>query len=127
MRTHKADDVLLGTLRQYGVDFQIPRELNFYLVFPAEADADNASAALTQKKISSDKFNLDPPCWKRLFAKTQWSLSTTCEMPLDEAKIKQITTAFQQLALANYGEYDGWKANVADDNLNSAQFEYHSR
>ena len=45
MHTHDGDDELLGTLRQVGVDFAKPRELNFYFLFPGEAEADRARGA----------------------------------------------------------------------------------
>ncbi len=117
MHSHDEDDVLLNVLRNFGVDFDRNRELNFYFVFPSESDADRAAGMLAQKQIASEKFRIDPPWWKRLFAKPQWSLSVTREMALDEAKIKQITTTFSNIASRCNGEYDGWEANVMDDNI----------
>ncbi len=121
MHSHDADDILLGMFKQLGVDFKKPREINFYFVFPNEADADNAIRALAQKKVAAEKYKIDVPWWKRLFVKPQWTLSVTREMPLDEPKIKAITTAFQQIAAANHGSYDGWEANVMGENLDMSR------
>lgn len=123
MHTHESDDVLLGMFRQLGLDLAKPREVNFYFVFPDEVHADGAMQILQQKKLNVDKFKIDVPWWKRLFVSPQWSLSVTRQMPLDEAKIKQITTLFQQVAMANGGEYDGWEANVMGDQLDISQLE----
>jgi len=121
MHTHEEDDALLEVFKQLGVDLQKPRELIFYFLFSTELDTDNASRSLDQKTIASEKFKVDPPWWKRLFAKPRWALSVTRTMPLDESKIKQTTSAFQEVASTHNGQYDGWEANVMDDHIDAAQ------
>lgn len=122
MHSHEADDVLLGMFERLGVDFERPRELNFYFSFPTESTADNAMRTLAEKNLSVNKLRVDPPWWKRLFVKPEWTVVVRGEMPLDEPKIKRITTTFQRIASANSGEYDGWEANVMDDQIDAAQF-----
>ena len=117
MHDHDGDDELLETFRQLGVDFAKPREINFYFIFSNEADADSAGKLLVEKKLDPDKFKVDVPWWKRLFTKPNWLVSVTRTMPLDEAKIKQATTLFQQIATKCNGHYDGWEANVMDDQI----------
>ncbi len=121
MHTHESDDVLFGMLKQLSIDFQKPREVNFYFVFKNQSDADNAAHMLQQRNWSIDRFTIDPPWWKRLFAKPTWWISVTREMQLDESKVKQITTEFQKIAETHHGEYDGWEANVADDQIDQAE------
>jgi hypothetical protein len=119
MHDHDGDDELLGMLTQLGVDFKKPREINFYFVFPTEPNADQAKTLLSQKRFNSEKIKLDVPWWKRLFAKPQWMLSVTHTMPLDESQIKNTTTLFTQIANASNGDYDGWEANVMDDQIDA--------
>jgi hypothetical protein len=123
MHTHDGDDELLGTLRQVGVDFAKPRELNFYFLFPGEAEADRARQQLEQQKLDCDKMKIDVPWWKRLFARPQWALCATQTMPLDEARIKGMTTQFRQIAAECHGQYDGWEANVMDDQIDADQLD----
>ncbi len=123
MHTHESDDVLLGMFRQLGLDFSKPREINFYFAFATESDAEHASRELAQRKFKSERIKIDPPWWKRLFAKPQWSVSVSQEMSLDESKIKSITTIFQQIATTCNGQYDGWEANVMEDQLDVGQIE----
>jgi hypothetical protein len=123
MHDHQGDDEILGMLKQLGVDFAKARELNFYFMFPSEADADNAAKLLAEKKLTSEKFKIDVAWWKRLFAKPRWAVSVTHNMPLDETKIKKTTTLFQQIAAKCNGQYDGWEANVMDDQINADQLE----
>jgi hypothetical protein len=117
MHTHESDDVLFGMLKQLQIDFQRPREVNFYFVFKNQSKADGASRVLQQKKWSIDRFTIDPPWWKRLFAKPTWWISVTREMQLNENEVKAITTEFQKIAESFDGEYDGWEANVVDDQI----------
>jgi hypothetical protein len=114
---HTGDDELLHTFRQLGIDLAKPRELNFYFIVPTEADADSARSLLSKKQLTSEKLVLDLPWWKRLFAKPEWMVSVTRTMPLDEAQIKKLTTHFQQIARECHGRYDGWEANVMDDQI----------
>ena len=123
MHDHAADDELLGVFRKLGVNQTTPRELNFYFVFPAESDADRASSLLSQAKLNADKMPIDLPWWKRLFAKPQWMLAVTQTMPLDEARIKGLTTQFQKIATECNGRYDGWEANVMGDQIDADQLE----
>ncbi|MCU0720133.1 MAG: ribonuclease E inhibitor RraB [Pirellula sp.] len=117
MHTHESDDVLFGMLKQLQIDFQRPREVNFYFVFKNQSNADGASRLLQQKNWTIDRFTIDPPWWKRLFAKPTWWISVTREMQLDEKGVKAITTEFQKIAESFDGEYDGWEANVVDDQI----------
>ena len=117
MHTHESDDVLFGMLRQLAIDFQRPREVNFYFVFKNQGNADSAAQILQQRKWSIDFFTIDPPWWKRLFAKPTWWISVTREMQLNEQEIKAITTEFVKIAESFDGEYDGWEANVVDDQI----------
>lgn len=123
MHDHNGDDELLATFRHLGVDLAKPREVNFYFILPAEADADNARKLLAQSKFESEKHQMDLPWWKRLFAKPQWVVSLTQQMPLNEAKIKNLTTQFQKIGTTCNGRYDGWEANVMDDHINAEQLE----
>ncbi len=123
MHDHSGDDELLATLRQIGVDLTKPREINFYFIFPGEAEADRARQQLSQKKLESESYKIDVPWWKRLFAKPRWVVSVTQEMPLDEARIKNTTTLFQQIATQCNGQYDGWEANVMGDQIDAGQLE----
>jgi hypothetical protein len=119
MHGHDGDDQLLATFRHLGIDLAKPRELNFYFVFPGEANADQACQLLTQKKLEAEKFPIPLPWWKRLFAKPAWTVSVTRTMPLDEGQIKQITTQFQQIATKCGGDYDGWEANVMGEQIDA--------
>lgn len=121
MHTHESDDELFGMLKQLQIDFQRPREVNFYFVFQNQSNADGAASMLQQKNWSVDRFTIDPPWWKRLFAKSTWWVSVTREMRLNEVEVKAITTEFQKIAEAFGGEYDGWEANVVDDQIDQAQ------
>jgi hypothetical protein len=123
MHNHDGDDELLGVFKQLGVNLTKPREVNFYFVFPTEPQADSAQALLAQSKLQSEKIPLDVPWWKRLFTKPEWMVSVTQTMPLDETKIKGATSLFQKIATKCNGRYDGWEANVMDDNINADQLE----
>jgi hypothetical protein len=123
MHDHLGDDVLLGMLGQLGVDAAKPREINFFFILPTESDADKASELLSQRSLAPEKFKVDVPWWKRLFAKPKWLVSVTRHMPLDEAEIKSMTTEFQQIALSCHGHYDGWEANVMGDQIDADQLE----
>jgi hypothetical protein len=117
MHDHHGDDELLGTLKQLGVDLAKPREINFYFIFPSEADASAACSRLVQQKLEAEKFQATVPWWKRLFAKPDWLVAATGHMPLNETEIKKLTTLFQQLAAQCHGRYDGWEANVMGDDI----------
>ena len=118
MHSHQGDEQLFGILNQMGVDMAKPRELNFYFGFPNEAAADSAMKVLTTRKFQSEKSVNQPPFWKRLFVKPDWTVSASREMALDKETVKKITTLFQQIANKYEGNYDGWEANVMGDNLN---------
>lgn len=119
MHDHDGDVELLVTLKQIGVDFRKSRELNFYFLFHSEEQANNARKLLEQKKLEVDIMKLDVPWWKSLFVKPDWSVSVTQTMALDEGKIKNLTTQFQQIAKQCGGEYDGWEADVSGDNISA--------
>jgi hypothetical protein len=121
MHNHDGDDELLATFRHLGVDFAKPRELNFYFIFPAESDAENAMKRLSQSSLKSEKSKIDVPWWKRLFSKPEWVVSVTRTMPLDASKIKSATTQFEKIATQCNGRYDGWEANVMDDHIGADQ------
>ncbi|MEZ6094628.1 MAG: ribonuclease E inhibitor RraB [Pirellulaceae bacterium] len=121
MHTHNEDDALLGVFKQLGLDFKKPREINFNFFFPTETAADMAVRLLAEKKVDSDKMKIDPPWWKRFFAKPTWAVIATRKMSLDEGKIKQITTAFQRIASSCGGDYDGWEANVMGDQIDESK------
>ena len=117
MHGHEADEALLQTLEQLGVDFKKAREVNFYFLFPTEQDASAAQDILKQKNLESERIKIDPPWWKRLFARPQWAVSVTRNMALDRKKIMSMTTSFEGIATQCNGSYDGWEANVMDDDI----------
>ncbi|MFY8073589.1 MAG: ribonuclease E inhibitor RraB [Pirellula sp.] len=123
MHNHEGDDTLFEIFKQLGIDFSKPREVNFYLVFPTQSDAQAAIEDLSKIEFECELFRYDPPWWKRLFVKPSWSVSTTREMPLDESEIKRLTTAFSSIAMRHQGQYDGWEASVADDNIDASRLE----
>lgn len=123
MHNHEGDDALFEIFKQLGIDFSKPREVNFYLVFPMQSDAQAAIEDLAKIEFGCELFRYDPPWWKRLFVKPSWSVSTTREMPLDESEIKRLTTAFSSIAIRHQGQYDGWEASVADDNIDASRLE----
>ena len=123
MHNHDADDELLGVFGKLGVDLAKPREVNFYFLFATEPEAENARTLLSQSKLDSEKSRIGVPWWKRLFAKPQWMVSVTQTMPLDEAKLKGATSLFQKIATKCNGRYDGWEANVMDDQISADQLE----
>ncbi len=122
MHTHEGDRQLLQVLRQIGVDFTKVREINFYFIVPSQEAAGQAQGILQQKNIPSTVSELDVPWWKKLFAKPQFSLCATMHMALDESRIMQATTLFQQIATRVNGNYDGWEANVMGENLKMENF-----
>lgn len=123
MHTHEGDDMLLGIFKQLEIDFTKPREVNFYFVFPTESDAQNASKDLEKIDFACEQFRYDPPWWKRLFVKPNWTVSTTRQMAIDESEIKRLTTAFTSIATRHNGQYDGWEASVADDNIDASKLD----
>lgn len=123
MHDHAGDDELLGIFRRLGVDLDKEREVNFFFLFPDEASAERAKKLLADRNYDADLSELVVPFWKRLFAKPKWSVLVQQMIPLDEAKIKGMTTHFQQIAMQCGGNYDGWEASVAGDNINADQLE----
>ena len=123
MHTHEGDDALLAIFKQLEVDFTKSREVNFYFVFPVESDAQKASKDLENIDFACDVLRYNPPWWKRLFVKPSWLVSTTRQMALDESEIKRLTTAFTSIATKHNGQYDGWEANVADDNIDASKLD----
>ena len=120
MHAHEADESLFQTLEQMGVDFNKTREINFYFVFPTELNASSAQSLLKEKDFDSDRFKLGVPWWKRLFVNPNWAVSVTRNMTIDRKRIKDLTTLFEGIAGKCGGKYDGWEANVMDENIDAS-------
>jgi hypothetical protein len=123
MHDHEGDDALFEIFRKLEIDFSKPREVNFYLAFTDQTDAENALRDLAKIDFPGEVFRHDPPWWKRLFVKPSWVVSTTKDMPLDAAEIKRLTTSFASIASRHHGDYDGWEASVADDNIDGSKLD----
>ncbi|MFN5272123.1 MAG: ribonuclease E inhibitor RraB [Planctomycetota bacterium] len=123
MHNHEGDDTLFEVFKQLGIDFSKSREVNFYFVFPTQEDAQGAMEDLSKIDFESEVFRYEAPWWKRLFVKPSWCVSTTREMALEETEIKRLTTAFTSIATRHRGEYDGWEANVAEDNIDASSID----
>ncbi|MFO0013546.1 MAG: ribonuclease E inhibitor RraB [Planctomycetota bacterium] len=117
MHTHDGDDTLFDIFNELDVDFAKPREVNFYFIFSTQADAENAARDLRQIDFPCEIFQHRLPWWKRCFFKPDWTVSTTRQMPLEIAEIKRLTTAFGSVARKHHGQYDGWEACVAEDQV----------
>jgi len=123
MHAHEADENLFQTLEQMGVDFDKTREINFYFIFPSEQSASAAQTLLKEKDFDSERLKLDVPWWKRLFVKPNWAVSVTQNMTIDRNRIKNLTTLFEGIAAQCSGRYDGWEANVMDDDIDISKLQ----
>ena len=123
MHGHDGDDELLSMMRQLSIDMTKPREVNFYFVFPNQAAALEAKELLQSFKFEPDEYPIPLPWWKKLFAKPQWGVTFTQHMALQESNVKQLTTELQKIAEACGGDYDGWEANVADENIDDGKLQ----
>lgn len=117
MHDHEADEQLLQTLEQMGVDFHKTRELNYYFEFASEPDANAAQRRLKEKGFDSECLKLDVPWWKKLFAAPKWAVCATENAAIDRQRIKGLTTQFEGIASQSKGRYDGWEANVMEDDI----------
>ena len=53
--------------------------------------------------------------------KLKWAVSVTRNMSIDLKKIKNLTTLFEALSAQCSGRYDGWEANVMDDDIDPSR------
>ncbi len=123
MHNHDGDRMLFSVFEKLGVSFTKPREINFYFVFSEQDKANAASSILQKRNLAAKVHEIRQPWWKRLFAKSNWSVSITRQMPMDRDVIMKMTTLFQQIATRCGGTYDGWEASVVGDNLDPSNFE----
>ena len=118
MHDHDGDKILFSVFEQIGVNFNRPRRINFFFVFPEQSKANAASAILKQRNMNPQISEITQPWWKRWFASSKWSVMVSREMTLDRDVIMKMTTLFQQIATRCNGVYDGWEASVEGENLN---------
>ncbi|MFM9064231.1 MAG: ribonuclease E inhibitor RraB, partial [Pirellula sp.] len=76
MHNHQGDDTLFEVFKQLEVDFEKPREVNFYFVFPTFDSAQGAVEDLAKIEFEGEVFRYDPPGWIRLFARPSWLVAT---------------------------------------------------
>jgi hypothetical protein len=102
-----ADREIIDQLRRGGADLSIPRHVLFYLLFPSETLAADASAAVTSA-ADIDDFSVTAVSQT---ADASWLIRLEGEIVVNEEVIRRISNRLQAIAEANGGDYDGWEAS----------------
>jgi hypothetical protein len=95
---------VLAQLKGAGADLSKPADVNHYLYFARQADAQKAGEALTQKGF---KVEVKPGA-----AGPQWLCLANERMVPSSANVEKRTELLEGLAASLSGEYDGWEASV---------------
>jgi hypothetical protein len=99
-----ADSETLAALRAAGADLTKATEVNYYLYFPTQAQAERAAdSARTPLFTTEVRPGADGKSWLCL---------ATATMVPTEAAIRAATERLHALAISLGGEYDGWEAAV---------------
>jgi hypothetical protein len=95
-----SDLLVLQQLRKAGSDLSKPHRIEFFLYFPTQQIAEQASL-----QLRATGFNVDvqPGATSK-----DWLCFATKEMQPDLASLQKIRADFQVLAASLGGEYDGW-------------------
>jgi hypothetical protein len=100
-----ADAAVVEQLTAAGADLTQPRETNFYVYFPNEADARGAVADIAERGYTA---KVEPSAT----ADGTWLLLATRELVVDERAIATEAAFFDVVAREHGGDYDGWEAAV---------------
>jgi hypothetical protein len=103
---HKAptDDDVIEQLRLAGSDLTKPHPTDFYLYVPSEEAANRIARALTTKNFNT---KVRPAA-----TGSNWLVLASKELMLSPGALAEIRTELTALALSEFGEYDGWEAEV---------------
>jgi hypothetical protein len=105
-RPRSVDAEVIEQLRQAGSDLSKPHEIEFFLYFPAEANAEAAAKALPDRGFSHRV--------TRAARGTESLLLLTRPMIPDEAGLAQLRRELDAIARQHGGKYDGWGSPVVD-------------
>lgn len=112
MEDLEADNSLIDTLVENGVDLDRPRETRFHFVFAASSGADGVAARLSTDGYECEVTEMKPNIVVRLFKKSEWLVTATKVMVIDFYIISELRTEFNVIMAATGGMYDGWEVEV---------------
>jgi len=101
----ETDQLVLRQLAGRGADLTKPRHVIHYLYFTDEIDARGAAEVIDQSEWET---TVNPP--HETIA--EWSLRAECYRVIGAATVEAFRAWFEQIALDNRGEYDGWEASA---------------
>ena len=98
------DGEVLAQLREAGSDLSKPHPVEFFLYFPSEEAARHVGVA-----IADQGFTIEV---RQAAQGSNWAVLAGKIMVPNEADLLRIREAFDALATAQGGEYDGWGTPV---------------
>ena len=101
----ETDQLVLRQLTGRGADLTKPRHVIHYLYFADEIDARGAAEVIDQSEWET---TVNPP--HETIA--EWSLRAEGYRVIGAATVEAFRAWFEQIALDNRGEYDGWEASA---------------
>ena len=102
--TTDPDEVVLAQLKKAGSDLSKPHKIEFFLYFPKEAVAKEASL-----RVKQAGFNIEI---RRAAKGTDWLCFATKTMVPELSALQKIRREFEALANSLGGEYDGWGTEI---------------
>jgi hypothetical protein len=98
------DQMVLEQLKKAGSDLAKPHKIEFFLYFPTQAAANNASL-----RIKAKGFQVEV---KQAATGPAWLCFATRAMAPQLKEMQQIRKDFTAIALADGGDYDGWGTEI---------------
>ena len=98
------DQLVLDQLKKAGSDLSKPHPIEFFLYFPTE---DSASEASKDIKAEVDEMKVGPSADKK-----NWLCFATKRMVPDHDELVRLRKRFTEIAKKYGGEYDGWGTEV---------------
>ena len=101
-----SDAQVLDQLKRYGSDLSKPHQLEFFLYFPTEADAQKAA-----EQIRAKSFEVKV---ERAAQGESWLCFATKTMLPELKAIQNITIQFNEIAKRFGDNYDGWGSPIVE-------------
>ncbi len=99
------DQLVLVQLRESGSDLSKPHNIEFFLYFPTQSDADNARLRVIDAGFGAEV--------RRAAQGDSWLCFATKTMIPALSDLQKIRRDFTALASSMNGEYDGWGTQIA--------------